>query len=341
MLRRQVLVRVLAGAVLVSGAWGQDVVTAGEAKALRDRPAAAAAEKPEPEAKPDLVEALKGFKGFLVGELVKTGDEGIVLLVRAVTLVEGSQAANPGVLLGLEAPVQFATEKDDEGNDRPDPGLVKTAKRLQQMPPVAFGGLGGNAVVVMDMGQPGQQAAAVTGTAHLRSMRINGAEIELGGDPEQEEPDRKPKGPTITARVRADEDGKLVMDRVMPGSTPGHTWAAMPRLRFAGPDEPDDALLGLHAHQQALKAQLKALARQQAVLKKQAAREDGVPEEHAARLHEHQARIHAQLDAVQKQMAMLRDAAARRKQMVAEQKRRKAEAARQKPPARKPDGTDF
>ena len=100
--RRQVWVAVVASVVLACGAWMPNLALAAEAP----EPAKAPAPKPE-----EVQEAVKGFRGFLVGHVVSHNDTGIVLKVKAVTLIEGCQAKNPGILLGLETPVKLATEK--------------------------------------------------------------------------------------------------------------------------------------------------------------------------------------------------------------------------------------
>ena len=352
MLRKKVLVRVLAGAVLMSGAWGRGVVTAGEAKVLPDDPAVAA---PAPAPAEDPAEALKGFKGFLVGELLKAGDEGLVMLVRAATLVEGSTARNPGILLGKETTIEFATEKDAKGRTGPIPWLVKAARRVGKMPVMAFGGLGGDAVVIMDMprgGEGGQGNAGVV-TARAMTMRVNGAEIQLGGgDEEGDEPKRKPQGPTLTARVQAGDDGKLVVDRLMPGSAPGHTWAAMPKLRFAeggggvgrvhlgGEAVEVEAVEGmaraaaerarlqaLRAQQQAIMAQIGALSQQLKTLKLQLANGGELPPEAAARLERQAAHLWAQI--------------AKQKERLAQLQAQEGAVAKPVPPKRGPDDTDF
>jgi len=198
--------------------------------------AAGAAEKEPEAAKPgadELREALAGFRGFLVGQLVATNDEGLVLRVQAVTLVEGCTAKNPGILLGTEAPVQFATEKGEDGKERPAKWLVDTAKQLHKLPAIAFGGFGGeDAVITMNVGGGGNAATtAVAVTTQRMTMRIDGAEVQPDA---KDDAKGKPKGPTITGRVQADEKGALVLDRVVPGSAPGATWTAIPRLQMGG-----------------------------------------------------------------------------------------------------------
>lgn len=350
MLRKKVLVRVLAGAVLVSGAWGQDVVTAGEAKVLPGGPAVAV---PAPAPAEDPAEALKGFKGFLVGELLKAGDEGLVMLVRAATLVEGSTAKNPGILLGKETAIEFATEKDAKGKTGPIPWLVKAAKKVGKMPAMAFGGLGGDAVVIMDVGRDGENAGGnvVRATARAMTMHINGNRIQLGGggDEEDAEPKPEPKGPVLTVRVKAAADGKLVVDRLMPGSAPGHTWAAMPQLRFtegaqAGGVGPINIIRGdniaieavegiaraaagnaelqrLRAQQKVAQAQVEAFTQHVAMLKKQLGRADGqAPPEHVARLRAQMAEAEARLEAAKAQLDRLQAQAAQQEQLAQERR---------------------
>ena len=359
MLRRKVLVRVLAGALLVSGAWCQDAVTAGEAKALPGDPAVAAL---APEEAEDPAEALKGFKGFLVGELLKTSDEGLVMLVRAATLVEGSTAKNPGLLLGKETAIEFATEKDAQGNERPVPWLVTAAKRVGKMPIMAFGGLGGDAVVIMNMPQGGEGALgnAVHMTARTMTMRVNGNRIQIGGggDEEGAEPKPEPKGPILTVRVNAGDDGKLVVDRLMPGSTPGHTWAAMPKLRFAEGD-PDAAvgrveidggdvviekigglaraaardaqLQRLRAQRRAVEAEAKALGLVLKNLKLQLGKGGEMPPRDAARMERQAAQLWAQMLQHKERLAQLK----------AQEAKLEHDGAKPAPPKRGPNDTDF
>jgi len=156
-----------------------------------------------------------------------------VLFVRAVALVEGNAAPNPGVLIAREAPIAYALKKDAKGEKRPDAVLAKTVAKLQITPAFQLGGAAGT-TVVMDVAQcgiavasGGNVGAATTGV----TMRIRGMDIIT--DDDGDEPDREPKGPLVTARVRAGDDGKLVMDRVMTGSAMAATWGAMPKLQVA------------------------------------------------------------------------------------------------------------
>ena len=214
------------------------------------------------------------------------------------------------------------------------------------MPAIALGGLGGNAVVVMDAPQQGAGALGgnVRVTAQRMTMRINDMDIRVGGD-EDEGPAREPKGPTMTARVRAGEDGKLVVDRVMPGSTPGHTWAAMPSLRFRGGDQPEDHVaavadaerIAMKAQQQ---AQLDALTRQLEVLNQQLARDD-LTDEQAARLRAEHRHVVAKLAALKDQLVHLRAIAELRKRKAMAQKRAAKAAMKHKPPKEVPRDTDF
>jgi ferric-dicitrate binding protein FerR (iron transport regulator) len=232
MLRRQALVRVLAGVVLVSGAWGEDVLRAAEEKRIvpaAEPQAAPAAKEDDAEA---LKAALKGFRGYLVGQVIERTDTGMVLLVRSVTLVEGCTAEKPGLVLGRETPVRYATEKGEDGKERPVQELVDAVRHIERMPAFAFGGMGGaNAVVIMDADGGGDPGNAVKMMTRTMTMRINGQEIRIGGeDGDGQKPE--PKGPLATARILADEQGNLVMDRVMPGGQAYATWDGMPKLRF-------------------------------------------------------------------------------------------------------------
>ncbi|MBL7224008.1 MAG: hypothetical protein ISS72_09150, partial [Candidatus Brocadiae bacterium] len=118
-------------------------------------PHAQAADEKKAAPTPEQVQAaLKGFKGFLVGEIVGKDKTGITLRLKALTLLKGCAAPNPGLAIGQTTPVLYATEKDDDGNERPAQKLVDAIEHIEEMPAIAFGGFGGNnAVVVMDVGK--------------------------------------------------------------------------------------------------------------------------------------------------------------------------------------------
>lgn len=253
MLRKRSLLRVLMGIVITSGAWGWDALAADAAKA-------GAEAKPE-DVRPDIAK----FKGFLVGEIVSVSDTGVVLKVKSVTIVEGSQATNPARLIGREIPVQFATEKGKDGKEQPVKWLVDTVKAAQRM-----GGLAGlgvftmpNEMVITNIGGAGKEGGATTttivmGGAHVavaagaggvaepgKAARTGGRitiggpdgaqiEVPLPGDAGVVRPDEKDKkqAPRILVRVQADEKGTLVMDRAVPGAQPGHEWDSMPKIRL-------------------------------------------------------------------------------------------------------------
>ncbi|MFW6108763.1 MAG: hypothetical protein ACOC8D_03005 [bacterium] len=316
------------------------MLASGRALAAEAEKAAAAAA-----AQPDLAGALAGFRGFLVGELIESREKDATLFVRAVTIIEGSEATNPGLLVGRETPVAFATEENDDGDEQPVPGLVRAVEHIGRMPAVHFGGLGGNAVVITQEPWRGAGGAGrnVQLKAHRMVMRVNGGEVRIGGGPDDdeaddEEPAREPKGPLMTARVRAGDDGTLVMDRVAPGSTPAHTWRGMPEFRFADADDQEDEEgadaepLELKARGKALKAQVKALHRHLAALKKQAGRE-GLPEAHRDALRRQQAELAERL-------ARLQDEIAERKAEARARKRQAELRQRHKPPE-DDKNTDF
>jgi hypothetical protein len=265
MLRKRALVRVLACALLAIGTWGQDVLVAGEATA-------GAEAKPE-DIRPDIAK----FKGFLVGEIVSVSDTGVVLKVRSVTIVEGSQAANPTRLLGREVPVEFATEKDKDGKEQPAKWLADTVRVAQKGVWLGgFGALGApNQMVITNIGGMGREGVATAtvvvgggavgvaggaGEAGQGNAARVGGRIAIGGPdgaqievalPEDEggaaRPDEKGKkqAPRLLARVQADEKGTLVTDRVAPGTQVGHEWDTMPKVRMIGvpapPPQPPEA----------------------------------------------------------------------------------------------------
>ena len=241
MLHGQTLLRALAGAALISGAWGQEIVQAGkkgvvpaavEAKPAKP-PAAKEAEAPPPE---EIKAALKGFRGFIVGEIVGKSKTGIVLRIRAITLLKGCTAPNPSLALGQTTPVLYVTEKDGAGNQAPAENLLEAIERIEQMPAFALGGFGGeNAVVFMHWGQKqGLRWAARTEKTVIRDpdVRVGGRD-EDDDDADDDEKD-KAKTPVVTARILANDDGDLVMDRVMPGGQSYATWNGVPTLHFAG-----------------------------------------------------------------------------------------------------------
>lgn len=198
-----------------------------------------------PEATPQqLADALKGFRGFLVGDVVERNDTGATLLVRSVTLVQGNQAKNPAILMGRLAAVRYATEKDAQGNERPAKALVTLMQQLEKLPVFAFGGAGGGNVMIT-MGEGGgaiaggnvQMQRMIMKAARMQ-MNINGMELKLdGGDDDEAEEGAadaaKPKGPVATLRVKAAPDGTLIADRAMPGMQPSATWGGMPKVQFA------------------------------------------------------------------------------------------------------------
>jgi len=181
-------------------------------------------------AQPDLAKALAGFKGFVVGELVKTSDKSCVLLVRAVTVITGNAAPSPGLLLGKPTPLAFAMTKGPEGKKRPDPLLAKTLARLQSMPDFKIVRPGG-AVVTEIVGDGVNIAGTITTVTGGGTTTVNG--MQVIDDDDSAEPARTPKGALLTARVRAGADGKLVMDRVMTGCAHTDTWGGMPKLQVA------------------------------------------------------------------------------------------------------------
>jgi len=217
--------------------------------------AVAAGEKRPAEVKPDqLAQALRGFRGFLAGDVVDRGETGATLFVRSVTIVEGSRAKNPAILLGREAHVLYATERDKKGNERPMKSLVSLMQQLEKMPALAIGAPGGGNVMIM-MGDGGGAAAAAGGGIRMQGMmvkgakmrlNINGAEIRIDGDEDADEAApahggadadaaaaaKKPKGPAATLRVKATGDGRLVADRALPGMQPAATWGGMPKMKF-------------------------------------------------------------------------------------------------------------
>lgn len=263
MSRTRSFVRSLASLVLAGGVWTCAGAVAADATPPPAGPAAAKTE--------DLRADLARFKGFLLGEIASVSDTGVVLRVKSVTVVEGSQAANPARLLGREMPIQFATEKDKEGKDKPIKSLADTARAAQKMGWLS--GFGAFAMptemVITDLGEKGQAAAATSmvivggthttvtavaggpgqGAAHVEGKIAvggpDGAQIEIPlpapeGAAEGKEKDKK-QAPRLLARVQADEQGTLVADRVAPGRQPGHEWDAMPRIRIVpapGPAAP-------------------------------------------------------------------------------------------------------
>jgi hypothetical protein len=210
------------------------------ATAVHAQDAAAAEEPPAPVIEGEALRAaMKGFRGFLVGEVVEKKQTGIMLHVRAITLIKGCTARNPSAVVGKDAPVQYAVEKDEEGQERPIPSLVRAIEHIDKLPVVAFGGPGHNATVTVGAGGKGQAVRAMT---QRITMRVGEQKIQFGGNEDDEgeaEEDEEPRGPVATARVQADEDGNLVMDRVMPGAHGAATWNGMPRFQVAEEPEPE------------------------------------------------------------------------------------------------------
>jgi len=257
---------------------------------------------------------------------------------------------------GLETRVLYALETDDDGNKRPLPDLVRAIQHIKELPAFAIGGLGGNAVIVMDMPEQGNAADGnvVRIQAQRVAVNVNGVNIQMGGDAEDgEEPAREPKGPILTARVLAGEDGALVMDRVLPGSQPGHTWAAIPKLQFAFADK---IVLGGEAavdpHElaarvvkerwKAIKAQTAAIDKQLGAIEERLGAGDKLPEAEAQALRQHQAVLRDQLAQIQKQIAVLkRQAEMRKRQAIMHKHQKDMKIKKLKPPPRDPNDTDF
>ncbi|HUT32765.1 MAG TPA: hypothetical protein VNE39_04720 [Planctomycetota bacterium] len=197
-----------------------------------------AAPKKEAVTPEQLREALKGFKGFLAGDVVKREKAGAVLYVRSITLIEGNQAKAAGIALGQHVPVQYATEKDEKGNERPKKSLTGLLQNLEKFPVFMVGGpAGGNVMIAMgDAGAGGGlQAQRVVVQGGAMKMNVNGAQIQIGGGGEEGQGNEKvepPKGPQATLRVKASEDGTLVADRAVPGMQPAGTWDGMPNVQF-------------------------------------------------------------------------------------------------------------
>ncbi len=193
-----------------------------------------------------LREALKGFKGFIAGDVVKRERAGAVLFVRSLTLVEGNQAKGAGLALGQQVAIQYATEKDEEGNERPKKALSSLMQNLEKFPVFVLGGpLGGNVIFGMGGGAGAVQAQGVIVQGGAVQMEVNGAKIHLGGDAEDEKEKNQekvapPKGPLATLRVKAKEDGTLVADRGLPGMQPAATWDGMAKVLFDGLKLPDE-----------------------------------------------------------------------------------------------------
>ncbi|MBM4035172.1 MAG: hypothetical protein FJ291_25805 [Planctomycetes bacterium] len=186
-----------------------------------------------------LREALKGFKGFLAGDVVKREKAGAILFIRSITLVEGNQAKGAGTALGQEVPVQYATEKDEKGVERPKKALSNLMQNLEKFPAFLLGGpMGGNVMIAMDGAVAAGGAAQVQGITvqgGAVKLEVNGAQIELGGDDAAgKEKAEKPRGPAATLRVQASEDGTLVADRAVPGMQPAATWGGMPNVQLGG-----------------------------------------------------------------------------------------------------------
>ncbi|NQT86693.1 hypothetical protein HQ560_08015, partial [bacterium] len=129
----------------------------------------------------------------------------------------------------------------EAGKDAPAKRLVGAVDHIEKMPAFAFGGFGGgNAVIVMGGGDEGaMQAFGGAIKTHTMTMRIDGGQIQLGGGDDAQNPqDPDAKKPIATARVLADEEGNLVVDRIMPGAQSYAAWDAMPMLRFAEKAKP-------------------------------------------------------------------------------------------------------
>jgi hypothetical protein len=145
MLSRQVLVRAFVAAVLTAGSPTARIAQGGEKKVA-----------PVP---PEQVKAaLKGFRGFLVGETTGKTETGIVLRIQSMTLLKGCKAANPALAIGQAVPVLYDTVVANEGDEAPNGRLLKSIARIETIPPFAFDGFHGEMAagkLVLDWGEEG------------------------------------------------------------------------------------------------------------------------------------------------------------------------------------------
>lgn len=118
MLSRQMFVRVLAGTVLVTGAWGEIALGQGEDTVV-----------PKPKNTP-LPEGIANFKGYFIGNVVSTDDKGCVLKVTQVVAIAGNKATNPNIVVGKNTRVLYhAFGPGKDGNYTPDKDLTRAVLR--------------------------------------------------------------------------------------------------------------------------------------------------------------------------------------------------------------------
>ena len=147
---RQMLVRVLVGAVLVSGSWGELALAEGEGRRVperrernvrrgegegeegRDRRGEneGRRERP-PEGKPALPEGTRGFRGYLIGSLVSVGTKGCTLEVANARPTEGSKAKNPDGLIGKSLAIHYVAHVGRDGAFRPSEDIRNALLKLR------------------------------------------------------------------------------------------------------------------------------------------------------------------------------------------------------------------
>jgi hypothetical protein len=122
---KQMLVRVMMGAVLVSGAWGQATLQAGEEGEFPRR----RAETPD---RPAIPAGLAGFRGYLIGAIASMGNKGVTLEVANAKALAGSRAENPQAAVGKKLPIHYKAHGNREGGYTPSKELMERIARLRK-----------------------------------------------------------------------------------------------------------------------------------------------------------------------------------------------------------------
>ena len=128
---KRMLVKVMAGAVLVASAWGQRTLYAGDEATIPDAPKAAALGERDV-AKEELPDGLKGFSGQVRGVVTAKGDANIFQFKvgRLLRTWKNNKAENPQLIVGRTVPVGPRWTKGENGKWRPSEIHVAFIRKL-------------------------------------------------------------------------------------------------------------------------------------------------------------------------------------------------------------------
>ncbi|MFP4056877.1 MAG: FecR domain-containing protein [Candidatus Brocadiia bacterium] len=133
MLSKRLIVHVLTGTVLVTGAWGELALGEGERRKLPEERRAGA---PEPEAqearqaKAVLPAEAAGFRGYLIGNILEVDSKGCLLEVASARPLDASKAPNPDVLVGKKLRTVYIAFRGPDGRYHSSQWLHRVAHQL-------------------------------------------------------------------------------------------------------------------------------------------------------------------------------------------------------------------